>query len=237
MALPKLSTPTYRLIVPSTQEEIKYRPFLVQEEKTLLMAMESSETSDMIDALKQILTNCIISDIDVNKLATFDIEYIFSQLRSKSIGNTIDLKAKMSCETEGCPKVIPFSVNLDELEFIQDENHTKKLELTEKDGIVMKYPSFEMVNRDTKKKNTEAFYDLIIDCIDYIYDADKVYNAKDHTREELKDYLNVLTHPQFEKISNFFETMPKIQKTSKIVCPKCGKTEDLVVAGLENFFG
>lgn len=237
MALPKLSTPTYSLKIPSTGNKIEYRPFLVKEEKILLMALESNDMDDVVRALKQILNECILSNINVSELATFDIEYIFSQLRSKSIGNTIDLKAKMSCEEGGCPKAISFELNLDELELYEHEHHTKKIELTDKDGIVMKYPSFEMIEKQKVKKDSAAFYDMIVDCIDYIYDAENTYAASEHTREELTEYLNVLTHPQFEKITQFFETMPKIQKTQTLVCPKCGKKDELVVSGLDNFFG
>lgn len=237
MALPKLSTPTFTLEIPSTKEKIEYRPFLVQEEKILLMALESNQQEDMIRALRQILNNCILTDVNVNDLATFDVEYIFSQLRSKSIGSTIELKAKMSCEEGGCPKAVDFEINLDELDLYETEGHSKKIELTEKDGIVMKYPSFANIETKQDAQTAQEFYDLIIECIDYIYDAENTYAAEDHSKSELMEYLNALTHTQFEKITSFFNTMPKIQKKQTITCPKCGKKDELVISGLENFFG
>lgn len=237
MALPKISAPKYTLTVPSTGKEYQYRPFLVKEEKILLMAIESGELADVILALKNLIHNCFDGELDADELATFDLEYIFTQLRSKSIGSTIELKSQMKCDDEGCPKVIPFEVNLEEIEMVEDEKHTKKIEITDVDGIVMKYPSFDVISKLQNMKDLDALYEAIVKSIDYIYDAESTYDAKDYKTEELMEYINSLTHTQFEKVSEFFETMPKIQKKVNITCPKCGRTEELVVSGLDNFFG
>lgn len=237
MALPKINAPKYTLTVPSTGKEYQYRPFLVKEEKILLMALEGGEMKDVIVALKQVIENCFEGQLDMDSLATFDIEYIFTQLRSKSIGSIIELKSKMKCDQEGCPKSIPFEINLDEIELVEDENHTKDIKLTKVDGIVMKYPSFETLTKLQGTNDVDALYEAIVNSIDYIYDAENTYDAKSVKKEELHEYISTLTHAQFEKVSKFFETMPKIQKKVNITCPKCGKTEELVVTGLDNFFG
>jgi len=239
MALPKLITPHFKLTLPSSGEKIEYRPFLVAEEKILLTAMESNTDEDMILALKQLIKNCIISDIETEKLPIFDMEYIFTQLRAKSISNIIILNAKMKgCKEESCPKTVKFELDLHDLEIKRDENHTTKIELTATDGIVLKYPSLSLLSTyNDAKDSVDSMYKMIIDCIDYIYDAETTYSSNDHTESELMEYLNILSHKQFEDITNFFKTMPSIQKTFEVTCPKCNKKETVVVSGLNSFFG
>lgn len=206
MSLPKVSQPTFKEIIPSTQKEIIFRPFLVQEEKILLIAQEGS-TSDIIRAIKQVLTNCCTEDINIEELTTFDLEYLFLKLRAKSVNNIV----KVSYEDHADGEVRDFEIDLDTIEVEFDPNNDKKIEIQDGIGIMMKFPSADITDKITEFTNeADMMMFFIVNSIDYIYDAENVYPAKEHTEEELVQFLEGLPVPAYEKIKNFFETMPKL---------------------------
>ena len=247
MGLPTIAVPEYTLTIPSTGKEVKYRPFLVKEEKILLLAMESEKTEEIIDATKTIINNCIYDDVNVEEMPTFDVEYIFLQLRAKAKGEVIDLKYKCpKCEGE-----IALVINIDEINVSRNENHTNNIKLTEDLGVMMKYPNMalqaEMAMAEDKTE-IERLFETVTSCIDYIYDKDTTYPAKDHTTKEMVDFLESLTDTQFQKLSGFFETSPKLRHDVDLHCkikskiPKgkgkkeCGYKEKRTLEGLHSFF-
>ena len=248
MGLPTIAVPEYTLTIPSTGKEVKYRPFLVKEEKILLLAMESENTDEIINATKTIIENCVYGDIDVEEMPTFDIEYIFLQLRAKAKGEVLDLKYKCpKCELE-----IPININIDDIKVItNDKEHTKDIKLTEELGVMMKYPNLSLqtkIAQEDEKPEVERLFETMIDCIDYIYDKETTYPSKDHTKEEMTIFLESLTDNQFQKISKFFETSPVLKHNIKLHCknkgkvPKgekkkeCGYKEEISLEGLNSFF-
>ena len=248
MGLPRIAVPEYSLNLPSNGKEIKYRPFLVKEEKILLIAMESEDEEQIATASKNVIKNCIYADIDVEDLPIFDIEYIFLQLRSRAKGERIELKYNCpKCESE-----IPVSFNIDDIIIKKEEEHDTKIQLTDDLGIVMKYPNMLLQTKIEKTKDDnqiEQLFKTIIICIDYIYDSEKMYSNKDHTEEELIEFLESLADPQFQKIAKFFETMPRLKHDINLECNNkvkgegkkknkvCGYKEDLTLEGLQSFFG
>ena len=243
MGLPTIAVPEYTLTVPSSGKEVKYRPFLVKEEKILLIAMEGEEQQQISNATKRIVQNCVYGDIDVESMPAFDLEYIFLQLRGKSKGEVLDLKYKCpKCEGE-----IPLAVNLDDVKVIKHKDHTKKIQLTKDLGVVMKYPTLELqqlAGEITEKKSSiEGLFETIIHCIDYIYDAENTYPSKDHTKKEMNDFLESLPEKEFQKVSKFFETSPSLKHDVELKCSnkvkgkkECGYTEKLTLEGLGSFF-
>lgn len=238
MALPIAAAPTYELVVPSTKEPIKFRPFLVKEEKALLIAQQSENPQTMFDTLKEIIKGCTFNKLDVEKLAMFDIEYIFVQLRAKSVGEFSELV--FSCKQCNDPKAkMKVTVELDKLEVQFDKDHTTDITLFEDVGIKMKYPGIATVKKMQGKdidNDVNAIFDIIISCIDCIYDSDNVYAAKDSSKEELEAFINNLTQEQFAKLQKFFQTMPRLEKTFEFDCPVCGFHHKQVVQGIEGFF-
>ena len=246
MGLPTIAVPEYTLTIPSTKKEVKYRPFLVKEEKILLLAMESDKTEEIINATKKIIENCVYADIDVNEMPTFDIEYIFLQLRGKAKGEILDLKYKCpKCEQE-----IPLAIKIDDIKVIEkDKEHTKDIKLNEELGVMMKYPNLSLqtkIAQEDEKPEVERLFETMIDCIDYIYDKETTYPSKDHTKEEMTIFLESLTDNQFQKISKFFETAPALRHEVELYCkhksPKskgkkeCGYKEKITLEGLNSFF-
>ena len=236
MALPISATPTYNLTVPSTGKQVKYRPFLVKEEKALLIAQQSEDPVVMIDTIKDIITSCV-KDLDVETLATFDIEYIFTQIRAKSVGETVDLIFYCDVCTDDKAKV-QISFDLTELKVEKGEGHTSKIELFDDVGVVMKYPSIETMTelQDIDTTNVEQIFGVIISCIDYIYNNEEVFYAKEYNKKELEEFLENLTSEQFNKVQKFFETMPKIRQKVDYKCPVCGKDHHKVLEGIQSFF-
>jgi hypothetical protein len=250
MGLPRIAVPEYSLILPSTGKEIKYRPFLVKEEKILLMAMESENSQEVITATTNVIKNCVFGEIDVDTLPTFDIEYIFLWLRGRAKGEKIELNYK-------CPKCeeqIPLSFNIEDVKIFRHEEHDPKIELTDNLGVMMKYPTMSLqaeIEKMSELPQVEQMFKTIRVCIDYIYDAEKMYASKDHTEQEMIDFLESLTDDQFQKISKFFETTPKLKHEVKLDCKNiskeakgtkgkkktiCGYSEDLTLEGLQSFF-
>ena len=238
MALPKIDVPVYEATLISTGKKIKFRPFLVKEQKLLLMALESNETEDAVNAVKQILNNCILSDISVDDLPIFDIEYLFLQLRARSVGENVSLKYKCNVileEDKRCNGISEIDVNILDITPIKNPEHSEKIEISKKMGIVMKYPSFNNLNIADKSPADQTI-DVIINCINYIYDEDQIYYAKDSTKEELVEFIENLTQDDMEKLKKFFNTMPFLRKELDFKCPKCGHQEKVLVEGIESFF-
>ena len=245
MALPKVSTATYTLKIPSSGKEVTYRPFLVKEEKQLLMAMESNDTKVMAKAMSNIVSACTEEEIDMDDLAPFDLEYFFLNLRAKSIGDVIKLQmrrpenvncCKDSNEEDFCEIEIPVEkVNVDTSKMV-DSN----LKITDDIGVKLKYPRFDQVQgmaTDANELKAEDIFKMIINCIDHISQGDEIYKAKDHTKKELNDFIESLNSEQFMGIRNFFDGMPRLRHDISWECPNCKKNEKITLEGLESFFG
>jgi hypothetical protein len=229
MALPKIKHPTYRITIPSTQKEVNFRPFTVQEEKLLLMAKNSEKTDDIINTVKQVIQNCIIEPVEVEKFAIFDIEYIFIKLRSKSVGEIVDLEYN-DPETE---ENIKFKMNLDDIEVKRNPEHTNKFPLFEKIGVVMRYPTLEEVKTVEENGKEEAVFTMLVKCIDQIYDEETVYS--DYNEKELNEFINTLPMESMGAIQKFFETMPSVEHTVKLR-NKNGETKEVTLKGINSFF-
>jgi hypothetical protein len=237
MALPINSTPVYNLTVPSTGKKVNYRPFLIKEEKALMLAQQSEDTKVMIESLKNVIKDCIKDPIDVDALATFDIEYIFTQIRAKSVGEIVDLMLKCdTCEDEKA--VAQVSIDLTSIEVSKDPAHSTKINLFDDVGVLMKYPTVDLVKQLENLENAsiDQVFDVVINCMEGIYTTEEMWNAKDQTKAEMLEFLNNLSSDQFEKIQQFFETMPRLKKQVTYDCPVCGKHHEKVLEGLQSFF-
>ena len=236
MALPKLGYPTFELELPSTGKTIKYRPFLVKEEKVLLMALESKDEKQVIGAVKDLIKNCVITRIKVESLPSFDLEYLFLKIRGASIGENITLT--VTCQDDNETQV-EASINIDEVQIFKPEGHDKKIMFDDKTGLVMRYPSMkEFVDREflQKEMKTDEVYGFIADSIDQIFDDEEVYDSSTTTKKEFRTFVDSLTTKQFEKIQKFYETSPKLSHTFKVVNPKTGKESSYTIEGLQSFF-
>jgi len=235
--LPVNSTPIYTLKVPSNDKSIRFRPFLIKEEKALLIAQQSEDASVMVESLKNVIKSCLKDDIDVEALATFDLEYIFTQIRAKSVGEVIELA--LSCDTCTDEKAVAkVSIDLTKLEVIKNPEHILKIKLYDDVGVVMKYPTMNIVKKLEKvdSNDIEQVFDIIVECIDYIYTTDEVFHAKEQSKQELIDFLNNLTSEQFVNVQKFFETMPKLTHEVDYVCPVCNTLHHKKLEGLQSFF-
>ncbi|MDW7641341.1 MAG: hypothetical protein SCG72_02935 [Nitrosarchaeum sp.] len=241
MPLPKIVTPQYTLDLPSTGKSIKYRPFLVKEEKILILALESEDVKQITSAIKQILKDCIITKgIKVEELPTFDIEYIFLNVRGHSVGEAIELI--VTCSDDGTTEV-PVKIYIDEIQVQKDPNHSTDINLG--DGLVlrMKYPSlnefiknnFDFSSNDVS--SIEKSFDIVSSCIDIVFNADESWAAADCTKKELNDWIETLTSQQFQEIEKFFNTMPKLAHTFKVTNPNTEKESEVTLEGLTSFFG
>tara|TARA_B100001769_G_scaffold173296_1_gene136624 strand:+ start:556 stop:1272 length:717 start_codon:yes stop_codon:yes gene_type:complete len=238
MPLPKISTPTYELEIPSTKKKIRYRPFLVKEEKILIIAMESQSDTEIANAVKDVLSTCILSKgVDVEILSTFDIEYIFLNIRGKSVGE--DVEVMVTCPDDEKTKV-PIRINLDDIKITTSKNHKKDIKLDDQLMMRMKYPSINefiksnFTNQDIKPEET---FDLITSCIEQVYNEEESWSAADCTKEEMNDFLDQLNSNQFKEIEKFFETMPKLSHTLKVKNPNTNVVNDVKLEGLSAFFG
>ena len=236
MALPKLITPTYELEVPSTDEKIKYRPFLVKEEKILMMAMESKKSADIVQAVKDIVSECTFNKINIDTVPMFDVEYIFLNIRAKSVGEVS--KLKLLCPDDG-KTYAECEINLSEVEVQVGEDHTNKIELDNGMGMIMKYPSIDSF-KDTGITviNAGNMLDVITNCIMQIYEEEgkKTYDPKDQTKKELTEFIEQLNTAQFKEVQRFFDTMPKLKHEIKIKNPKTKKESKVTLTGLNDFF-
>jgi hypothetical protein len=242
--LPKIDVPVYECVLPSNKKKVKFRPFLVKEQKLLLMASESVEVKDVIDSIKQVVKNCLLDEVDVDALPVFDLEFLFLNLRARSVSEVVKVKYKCNNivgqkedgDDKRCDNIVDIEVNVLEINPEFGEGHSNKIELTDKLGIQFKYPTFEMIESMAGKEENEVIFDLIIKCIDYIYDDEQIYYSKDVTEDEIIDFIDSLTQEHLENIKEFFDTMPKVKKSVSFDCSKCGHHEDIDIEGVQNFF-
>ena len=236
MALPKLTTPTYELEIPSTDEKISYRPFLVKEEKILLMAMESGKNEDIVNAVKQIVSECTFNKLKLGTMPMFDVEYIFLNIRAKSIGEVSKLKLLCPDDNKTYANV---EVNLEEVQVQVSDDHTNKIELTDNMGMIMTYPTIDsFAESGIQQINANNMIDIIGSCVLQIYEdnGEKVYEAKDQTKKEMTEFIEQMNTTQFKKVQKFFDTMPRLKHTIKVKNPKTKKMNDITLAGLNDFF-
>ena len=233
MTLPTMNIPTYELEVPSTKKKLAYRPFLVKEEKILLMAMEEEKETQLNRALKQVVNNCTFEKIKVDKLPLFDLEYIFLRIRAKSVGEVT--KLSLLCQDDG-ETYVPVEIDLEEIEVEFQEGHTTKIELTEDVGIIMSYPTFEFLDLNIADADVNTLFTLIGNSIHQIYEGETVHERADFNKKELKTFLESLTSEQFKKVQNFFETMPRLRHTIEIENPKTKVMNSVTLEGLQAFF-
>ena len=235
MALPKVNTPTYELAVPSTDDKIKFRPFLVKEEKILLIAMEAQEQSGILNAVKDIVKSCTFDKFDVNRAPIFDIEYIFLNIRAKSVGevSTVNLRCPDDNEI-----FVQTDIDLTKVDVQLTKGHTNKIELTDEMGMIMTYPTLDSFTDSTTVINASNMLDVIASCVAQIYDkkGEDVYDAKDSTKQEIVDFIESLNSKQFKEIQNFFDTSPKLTHTVTIENPKTKVKSDITLTGLNDFF-
>lgn len=236
MALPKLNAARYRTIVPSLNTEVEYRPYLVKEEKILMIALESQDQKQILMAIKDVISNCVYDDLDVNILTMFDLEALFLKLRSKSVGETTEVKAACEhCEAEN-KRVIKF----DDIQMPVVDKKSSTIALTDEVGITLSYPKVsDLEKRESGDdvNSIDGMMEIIIDCIDSIYDAADVYSAKDSKREELKDFVDSLNSEQFALLAGYFQDLPSLKYNLEFKCDKCGEDNNIELRGLENFFG
>jgi hypothetical protein len=237
MPLPTIEVPKYKLKVPSTGKMITYRPFLVKEEKVLLQAIETGDGDEtlLLESLFQLLENCIeTKNIKVREFTNFDLEYMFLQLRAKSVGETVELSFK--CQNPECKKRFEFECNISELTIKEHSEHTNKIQLSEDLGIIMKYPNLKDAMKLTVKNDADELFNLIAGCVESIYTKEEVFSDKDHTLEEFENFIGQLSPEYFKKIMNFFETMPSMENIIKATCTFCKEENNVTIKGIEDFF-
>ena len=239
MPLPKITTAEYELKIPSTGKTIKYRPFLVKEEKILILSLESQDQKQITNAVKQVLKECVLTKgVKIDQLASFVIEYLFLNVRSKSVGETIDLV--VTCGDDGKTEV-PVQVAIDDIKISKSDEHSPDIELSDGYTVRMKYPSLQQFidnnfGDDDGKDVVEKSFEMIASTIDMVYNDEEMFSAAECTKKELKEWVESLTSSQFQKIEKFFETMPKLQHTLEVVNPNTNKKNKVVLEGLSDFF-
>ena len=239
MPLPKISTPSYELVVPSTKKKIKFRPFLVKEEKVLILAMESQDNQQIANAVKDVIAACILTrGIKVETLSTFDIEYLFLNIRGKSVGEEVEVT--ITCPDDNETQV-PSVINLDEIKVQMDDNHSIDIKLDDEYTMRMKYPSMDefiktnfAVDGDV---NVDDTFKLIASCVDQVYSEEETWAGADCTKKELSQFIESLNSKQFKSIEKFFETMPKLSHTVKVTNPNTKVESEVILEGLQSFFG
>jgi len=240
MPLPKISTPTYELVLPSSGKKIKYRPFLVREEKILILALESQDIKQITNALKVTLKECIVTrGVKVDDLPTFDIEYLFLNIRGKSVGEALELIVTCPDDEE---TTVPVKIYIDEIEVKKDKKHKQEIALDAKLILKMKYPSLDQFIKENFDSSDETSpvqqsFDAVASCIEMIYDQEDAWAAADCTKKELNQWIETLSSQQFKQIETFFETMPKLSYTLKVINPKTKVESEVVLEGLTSFFG
>ena len=241
MPLPKINTPTYELTLPSNKKKIRYRPFLVREEKILVLALESEDQKQITDAIIQIIGDCLITkNVDVTKLPTFDIEYLFLNVRSKSVGESVEVN--ITCPDDGKTKV-ETSINIDDIKVVKSKDHKLIVKLDEKYSMKLKYPSLDQFienNFDYEmaepNESVSAAMSMLSSCIDIIYDQEESWDASESTKEELDEFIDQLNTKQFQEVEEFFRTMPKLSHKLKVTNPQTGVESEVVLEGLASFF-
>ena len=237
MPLPKISAPSYELVIPSSKRKIKFRPFLVKEEKILILAMESQDSKQIANAVKDVISHCILSKgIKVEKLSTFDIEYLFLNIRGKSVGE--ELEIMVTCPDDKKTQV-PTMINIDDIKVQINDDHSPDIKLDDEYSMRMKYPSmdeFIKTNFATGDVNVDDTFQLISSCIDQVYSEDESWTAADCTKKELTDFIESLNSKQFKDVEKFFETMPKLSHTIKVTNPETKVENEILLEGLQSFF-
>ena len=238
MALPKIEVPTYELTLPSEDKKIKYRPFLVREEKILYIAMETGQNKEMINALKDVVGACTFDVLNVDRLPIFDVEYLFLQIRAKSVSEITKFRA--ICPDDG-KTYVETEVDLTKVEVQVDDEHTNRIMLeSERNlGLVLKYPTLKNydVGRGLDNIEIDKVFNILIDCIDHIFEGDKIYPAKDTSKQELKEFIEGLPQDAFTRIKSFFDTMPKLKHEVEVTNPNTNVTSKIVLTGIADFFG
>lgn len=237
MALPKVEIPTYELTLPSEDKKIKYRPFLVKEEKILFIALETGDNNQMVEALKQIVNACTFDILKVEQLPIFDIEYIFLNIRAKSVSELV--KFRTICPDDGVTYA-ETEVDLTKVEVEVDDNHTNRILIDEKRnlGLVLKYPTLKNyeVGKGMDKMELQTIFNILIDCVDHIFEGEKIYSSKDSTKLELQEFIEYLPQESFKKIRAFFDGMPKLKKVVEVKNPKTGVISQVTLSGIADFF-
>ncbi len=247
MSLPIINAPIFTMNLESIKGEVKYRPFLVKEEKLLLMAMEGGEQAEIITTSKQIINNCILSEnINAEQLPLFDLQMALLHIRSKSVGEVIEILAKhpndKNSEGDSCEEATKIKVNLKDIKLTKNDNHSKHIKLTDTITIEMKYPTMDVYSRLAEIENAEntsaveELFDIIISSIDNIFSGDEVFTASEHSKEEMNEFINSLTSDQFEKLKTFFSTMPALLHDIEYTCSKCKCSEKQTLNGIGDFF-
>ena len=239
MPLPKISTPTYELVLPSTNKKIKYRPFLVKEEKILIMALESEDQKQITNAIKTVLADCILTrGIKVDKMATFDIEYLFLNVRGKSVGETVEVN--VTCPDDG-KTTVEMEIDIDSIKIQKDPNHSNIIKLDNDLSIQMNYPSLNQFIEtnfdlsDTKNQVDQSLH-VIMSCINQVYNSEESWSAAECTKKELKEFVESMNSKQFKEVETFFETMPKLSHKVKVTNPETKVESEVVIEGLASFF-
>jgi len=241
--LPKIDVPIYTVKLLSTGKPVRFRPFTVKEEKLFLMTNETDDVKAILETTKQVLNNCILDEVDIENLPMFDIENIFLNIRARSVSEIIKLNYKCNNiitdekgEDSKCDNLVNVELNVLEIKPEENNQHDKKIVISENVGIVMKYPSFKLFENVNLSDNPNSIIETALKCIDYIYDKDNIYYSKDIPKQELDEFIDSLQSKDLEKIKKFFETMPKLKKQVHFKCKKCEYEENINVEGIESFF-
>ena len=241
MALPKIDTPIYELDLPLSKKHVRFRPFLVKEQKNLLMAMESGDSKSIEQNVKQVLNNCTVTEnIDIEKLPVLDVEYYFLNLRARSVGEVVENKYRCDNQVDGsaCGNIMETSLNLLDIKIEGVKENDDVIQLTDTISIKLKYPEFSVINKLSKLTDvSDIAFEMIADSVEYIFDGEQFYYAKETTTQELVEFIEGLNQQQFAKIEDFFANLPKLEKKIEMKCSRCGFEHKLDVEGLESFFG
>ena len=236
MSLPKINTPEYRLTIPSTDEEIRYRPFLVKEEKLLLIAQETGTDKATYEAIRNIITSCCLDPVDIDKLPLFDMEYIFLNIRAKSVGESVKIKVKCPDDEE---TEVEVEVDLTNINVEMSDDHDARIQLTDNIGVLMQYPNFATITKVQKMeegKETEQLFEMIASCMFQVWQGEETYDAMDYTAKDKKEFLESLDHKQFEKLQIFFETMPTLKHEVEVTNTKKNVSSMVTLSGINAFF-
>lgn len=237
MALPQVVLPTYELEIPSNGKKIKYRPFVVKEEKLLLLALETNDEKQIEEAVKTTLKGCIQTRVKIENLAIFDLEYIFLQIRAVSVGEIVEMK--VTCKDDNTTKV-QYNLNLSEVNVIKPEGHSNKIMLSDDMGVIMKYPQwndFIIGSVMGQSPSAEGIVEIIAECVDQIFDGEDVYDSSTTSKKEFVQFVENITNAQFEKIQEFFQSCPRLEHKFTVINPNTGEPSEFVLTGLSNFFG
>ena len=233
MALPKLASAKFELTLPSTGEKVEYRPFLVKEEKALMIAQQSGKSEDIMRAVKDVITSCTFEKVDAEKLPIFDLEYIFINLRAKSVGEIV--KLMVTCPDDNKTKV-QVDVDLTKIECHKEVGHDTNIRLTDEIGLIMDYPRVSSVTELDLDNEMESTFKVIKSCVRQVYDSNNVYEKVDMDKNDLDEFIESMTHDQFERVQEFFNTMPKVRHMIKVKNPKTGVDGEVVLEGMQSFF-